>query len=433
MSKEIKKKKKSKGFTLIEILVAVLIVGILTAVAVPSYQKAVKKSKTTAPLSNLGAIAKAQKAKKLESLHYTDKVEELDISLPDEATGEKATGSTFEGKDFTYTVYGDDEAAATATRKVTDPDDEYELSVDYGTGELFCRPAEHKICKELGLAEGSDHENNEEDDGDWDDCSNNISALASLVGMEGYEDTLREELSQIPYCQVKSNQYKVCFPDGGDFFCETGKISRSGCMVSQYCLANSSNECQGEIQYESYCEDRRTDLGDNVYLSKSCAEIDEETLDCNRWQNDTLYWSSDDGWSNWSCEGEGIAADGKSCAYYKDYRITQFVNGQQQDLINCGRWHHGDGVIIDECEIREYDANGNQTLSASCYGPNYSDRYDGAPPGSFNSNFTGCDSYGYYSKYGDYPWINCYHGTCQITDEHGSYSCPANAKGDGCA
>ena len=49
----------SKGFTLIELLVVVLIIVILAAVAVPQYQKAVKKARLTSALVTVDALKKA--------------------------------------------------------------------------------------------------------------------------------------------------------------------------------------------------------------------------------------------------------------------------------------------------------------------------------------------------------------------------------------
>lgn len=69
----------SVGFTLIELLVVVLIIGILSAVALPQYRKAVLRAKMTEAIVNTKAIYDAQQLYKMETGEYTDNFEDLGL------------------------------------------------------------------------------------------------------------------------------------------------------------------------------------------------------------------------------------------------------------------------------------------------------------------------------------------------------------------
>ncbi len=80
-----------KGFTLIELLVVVLIIGILSAVALPQYTKAVTKARFSEAFTNLKALSDAVKVCELENGKFTSSGEGpcQDIELLDFYPGKK--------------------------------------------------------------------------------------------------------------------------------------------------------------------------------------------------------------------------------------------------------------------------------------------------------------------------------------------------------
>ena len=63
-------RKRSKGFTLIELMIVVAIIAILAAIAIPQYKKFQLKAKTAEAKTNLGAIRTAEEAYAAENDVY---------------------------------------------------------------------------------------------------------------------------------------------------------------------------------------------------------------------------------------------------------------------------------------------------------------------------------------------------------------------------
>lgn len=71
------------GFTLLEILVAILIVGILAAIALPSFANQITRSRETKAKVHLSSVNRAQQAYRLESSSFADSLERLGLLSSD--------------------------------------------------------------------------------------------------------------------------------------------------------------------------------------------------------------------------------------------------------------------------------------------------------------------------------------------------------------
>ena len=80
---------KNAGFTLVELLVVVLIIGVLTAIAVPQYEKTVEKARTAEALTAIRTIIQAEKSYYLANGSYAKKFDDLDIDIPWEKVDER--------------------------------------------------------------------------------------------------------------------------------------------------------------------------------------------------------------------------------------------------------------------------------------------------------------------------------------------------------
>jgi type IV pilus assembly protein PilA len=124
------------GFTLIELLVTIIIVGILAAIALPSFLNQTAKAKGTEAKSNLGSINRTQQAYRYEHDRFAADETEL-----------KSFGLAVDGKHYVYSVTGLNNTSTAFANPNQTNFKVYASSIAFGTDQRF----NQVICESIDL------------------------------------------------------------------------------------------------------------------------------------------------------------------------------------------------------------------------------------------------------------------------------------------
>jgi len=403
-------KHNEKGFTLIEILVVVIIIGVLSAIAIPGYLRSMEKTKAAGAMQALADIAKAEHDYYAVQSEYTNDFGDLVLTMTDENTMDDADNSSYGTKHFVYNLQSNLDAA-TASR--VGGDAPYTLYRLFDDPRIYCQPAGNKYCEMLDLPAGTFTTSI----GSWQSCEGGVYPCTKACARNtksGYTCTGT-------YNEDGTFSERVCTSTAvtGDNICvyydfdeEGNKRKVSTCIPGEnVCNIKRDNvyDEDGNLTYWRYCKTNNADGSCNTYESsrveytydsngnqltaRTCKTVDEDGS-CSAYYNSRTEYSYDANGNMLTQRNcSTVAADGSCSSYSDGYDYTYDANGNMLTQRRC------DTVKADGTCTRNpswqldrdytYDENGNQLTQRVC--------------GSLTSDGSKCKTY-----YGGYAFDYTY-------------------------
>ncbi|MBD2725726.1 type IV pilin-like G/H family protein [Nostoc sp. FACHB-892] len=103
------KKNENEGFTLIELLVVIIIIGILSAIALPSFLNQAAKAKQSEAKTYVGSVNRAQQSYRIENTSFAGSIDVLQIGIPTSTPN------------YNYTISAADVNTTSVTATAKDP------------------------------------------------------------------------------------------------------------------------------------------------------------------------------------------------------------------------------------------------------------------------------------------------------------------------
>ncbi len=443
-----------RGFTLIELLVVVLIIGVLTAIALPQYQIAVDKSRYATLMPMAKSVASAQEAFYMNGGHYSDDLAYLDVQLPNDPSGtvadvgdglkvEISEDSDYgfvkmskEGLENNYIIYQDN-------------------SLNYPK-EIHCEALTgseraERLCKTLGgsfingsLTDGYDTYVLEGGGSGipWSLAHADTSS-AGVEGCESYPcvkacatNTLTNALSAIGFSNMSpceatyqedgSFEEKVCIEGEGCALASYTEDGMEGYLCDEsatYCPMYEKINADGQVTSFRECalehlgtngkcaiyddgEEYTYDAEGRMLSWENCAGYDTNN-NCSSFYNGYYYTYNDNG-QNTSYRYCGEFNEQGNCSQYESGTDTTYDgNGHVTSYRSCNGYDGEDCISYESGNDYTYDGKGNQTSSRTCSGF----KGDGSCDGYENITYKGYDENNNMTS-----WLDCWdvndNGTC---------------------